>query len=107
MEFSAAHARDLPAAVPESRDIAAEPPKVQRNWVRILYQSLWVDLWAIGAFKAAESIYNSLSDGGTLSIGDFAFLSVALLGGLISVRKLFSMLRGQPVVAWGFLKQSR
>ena len=99
--------QDIPAAPPESRDIAAEPPGVQRNWTRIIFQSLWVDLWAIAAFKSAESIFNSLTGGGTPSIDALVFLSVALLGGLISVRKLFRMLRGQPVVAWGFLKQSR
>ena len=103
-----AERQDLPAAASESRDIAAKPPRVQRNWTRIIFQSLWVDLWAIAAFKAAESIFHSLiDDGGSPSIDALALLSVALLGGFISVRKLFRMLRGQPVVAGGFLKQSR
>ncbi len=100
--------RAIRADAPESRDSAAKPPEVQRNWTRIIFQSLWVDLWAIAAFTAAKSIFNALVDGGEpLSIDDFVFLSVALLGGLISVRKLFRMLRGQPIVAGGFLKQSR
>ena len=100
--------QDLPAAASQSPDIAAKPPRVQRNWTRILFQSLWVDLWAIAAFKSAESIVHSLIDGGkSVSIEPLFILSVALLGGLISVRNLFRLLRGQPIVAWGFLKRSR
>ena len=100
--------KDLPAAASQSPDIAAKPPRVQRNWTRILFQSLWVDLWAIAAFKSAESIVHSLIDGGkSVSIEPLFILSVALLGGLISVRNLFRLLRSQPIVAWGFLQRSR
>jgi hypothetical protein len=100
--------QDIRAGESESRDIAAKPPEVQRDWTRIVFQSLWVDLWAIAAFKASESIFDSLiDDSETVSIDNLAFLSIALLGGLISVRKLIRLLRGQPVVAGGFLKQSR
>jgi hypothetical protein len=105
---SDAERQDIPAAAPEGRDIAERPPGVQRNWTRIVFQALWVDLWAIAAFKAAEGIFESLiDDSETLPIDYLVFLSVALLGGLISVRKLFRLLRGQPVVAGGFLKQTR
>ena len=100
--------QDIPADASAGRDIPVKPPGVQRNWTRIIFQSLWVDLWAIAAFKAAESIFHSLiDDGGTPSIDALVLLSVALLSGFISVRKLFRLLRGQPVVAGGFLKQSR
>ena len=85
-------------ADPQERGGApVRPPKVRRNWTRIVIQSFWVDLWLIGTFKAAENIFESvIRADGPLTVPAFSLLCITLLGAILSVRKLLRLLRGKP-----------
>jgi hypothetical protein len=81
---------------------AAERPKVQRNWTRIVFQIFWVDVWIIAGFTIGQDIFESAwSEEEAVTLDQVLLLSMVLLGGFISVRKLLRLLRGHPVATPG------
>jgi len=77
---------------------AAPAPEVRRNWTRIVFQCLWLDLWLIGLYQLGRPIAEETLAGRAGPPADSLLLFAAVaICTFLSARRLLRLLRGEPV----------
>jgi hypothetical protein len=83
---------------PAASASAAPTPEIRRNWTRIVFQCLWLDLWLIGLYQLGRPMAEETlaGRGGAQTNNVLLFAAVAVCT-FLSARRLLRLLRGEPV----------